>query len=379
MRLSSHGIAAVAAAIVLGLIGLLTNAPVIWALMAAVVAMLLLAAVWVAALPTAVGSQTLSPAAVEVGQPAASLVTVRNTGSRRTVPLAITNRIGSEVLHALADPPPPGGASTVRMPLPTGRRGLFQVGPIEVGATDPFGLASRTTHRSASLLLTVHPRIHAMGVLPTGLRRELEGVGSRPQEGGVVFHSLREYEPGDDLRLIHWRSVAKTGELVVRRNVVTTEPRLMIVLDTRASSYDDRDAFEGAVEIAASLTQAGCDSHYPLSFRTTGGLLAEASPGGDGRAEIMQLLAQVQPAASDPGLVSILSMAERTDGVSVGLVTGRPDATATEGITRARSRFDAITVLQVGTSHRPLPIDGAITLFGPTGEEVAAQWRRRFG
>ena len=232
----------------------------------------------------------------------------------------------------------------------------------------------------------VHPEIHLMSPLPTGHRRELEGSASeQPHEGGISFHSLRDYEVGDDLRLIHWRSVAKTGTLMVRKNIITSEPRLMIVLDTWAGSYGPGPAgvevFEDAVRVAASLVQAGCSNNYPVLFRTTGGVAADASSSGEGRTDIMRALAAVTPSEDELGLNGVVRFVEQGEGVSLGAVTGQPPVDRTIGVSRARSRFDMVTVVQVGESHNrpPMNIPGALVLNGGTSLDVAARWKARFG
>ena len=84
-------------------------------------------------------------------------------------------------------------------------------------------------------------------------------------EGTASFHQLREYVPGDDLRRIHWRSTAKTGDLLVKQMVDTTRPELVVVLDNRTSAIG-ADDFEHAVEIAASILKAAEDDDFPTTL-----------------------------------------------------------------------------------------------------------------
>jgi uncharacterized protein (DUF58 family) len=336
--------------------------------------------------PTLSARQAVSPPVVGVGELASSIVTIDNTGPRKSSPVVASNQVaGSGV--ALALPAIAAGAShTASVTLPTSRRGRYDVGPLNIERVDPLGLFRATTHRGSVATLVVHPEIHAMTPLPTGHRRELEGsAAEQPHEGGISFHSLRDYELGDDLRLIHWRSVAKTGALMVRKNIITSEPRLMIVLDTWEGSYDDADrgdgSFEDAVRVAASMVQAGCNSRYPVMFRATSGLAVDAKASGEGRTDIMRLLARIAPSADDAGLNGVVRFAELGEGVSLGAVTGQPPADRTVGISRARGRFDMIAVVQVGENHDrpPMNIPGALVLNGSTSLDVAERWKARFG
>ena len=60
----------------------------------------------------------------------------------------------------------------------------------------------------------------------------------------LAFHALREYQPGDDRRYVHWRSSAKHGRLLVRQFLDTRRSHLAVVVDTDpgyAGGEDDRD------------------------------------------------------------------------------------------------------------------------------------------
>ena len=69
---------------------------------------------------------------------------------------------------------------------------------------------------------------------------------------GDEFLTLREYELGDDLRRVHWRSTARTGELMIRQDEARWRSRAAVVLDVHPDGHDD-ESFEVAVEAAASV------------------------------------------------------------------------------------------------------------------------------
>ena len=379
--LTANGRWTLIAAVMVAAAGILLGYPLLLALAVMLLAAVLIGLAFVLWRPSLSARQVVQPPVVGVGEAASALVTVTNTGKRGSSPVVAANQVDGEAA-ALALPSIAAGEShAAAVPLPTTRRGHFSVGPLTIERADPLGLFRVTTHRGSEASLMVHPEIHPMSPLPTGHRREFEGAAAeQPHEGGISFHSLRDYELGDDLRLIHWRSVAKTGTLMVRKNIITSEPRLMILLDTWAGSYKDED-FEDAVRLAASLVQAGCSSHYPVQFRTTGGLSADAAASGEGRTAIMKILSGIQATDDDPGLNGVLRFADNVEGVSLGAVTGQPPGERTLGITRARARFDMVTVVQVGETHErpPMRIPGALVLNGSNSVEVAAKWKARFG
>jgi uncharacterized protein (DUF58 family) len=69
------------------------------------------------------------------------------------------------------------------------------------------------------------------------------------------FVALRDYRPGDPLRHIHWKSVAKVDRLIVRENEDEFFVRHALVLDTFAQP-DQEAVFEEAVSVAASFVCA---------------------------------------------------------------------------------------------------------------------------
>ena len=97
----------------------------------------------------------------------------------------------------------------------------------------------------------VHPRIHLLRAVPAGMARSLDGRIDKVPHGTITFDSLREYVVGDELRRVHWRSSAKVGELMVREQLDTSEPTIVVLLDDRAGAHPDvRDGTAESFEVA---------------------------------------------------------------------------------------------------------------------------------
>lgn len=137
-------------------------------------------------------------------------------------------------------------------------RGRFEIGPLTIRIADPFGLIElrRMVPGVAPLVVTprtvVLPRIPVMG--------GWSGSGEhRPQAfaaGSAEDVSVREYRRGDELRRVHWRSSARVGELMVRREEQPWEARATVLLDNRLRSHRGQglgSSFEFAVVAVASL------------------------------------------------------------------------------------------------------------------------------
>ena len=66
---------------------------------------------------------------------------------------------------------------------------------------------------------------------------------------------MRQYQEGDDLRRIHWPSVARTGELMIRQDESSRRANALVFLDSREGMLGQAhgQAFERAVSVAATL------------------------------------------------------------------------------------------------------------------------------
>jgi uncharacterized protein (DUF58 family) len=137
-------------------------------------------------------------------------------------------------------------------------RGKFPIGPLSVRVSDPFGLVELNRSFSSTSSLVVTPRVVALPLVP--LSGAWTGSGdNRPRafaSGSAEDVTVREYRQGDDLRRVHWRSSARVGELMVRREEQPWQSRATLFLDNRETSHRGRGAsstFELAVSATASV------------------------------------------------------------------------------------------------------------------------------
>jgi uncharacterized protein (DUF58 family) len=328
----------------------------------------------------------LAPSRVTEGAEAFGDVTVTNRAGRRSPPLLAVEAVGDRRVGVGVPRLRPGARVTARYRLPTDRRGLHPVGPLTLARSDALRLAVTTTEHPSSSLLVVVPRVHDVAPVPAGRSRDMDGpTTSASPHGGVAFHSLREYTPGDDLRLIHWRSTARTGTLMVRHNVVPHEPRVVVVLDTHAGSYRG-DAFEDAVRVAASLCVATAGRGAPVALRTTAGRSTSASTAaGTGRDALLDLLAGVEATADDRGLADPAWLGPEGESASLAVVTGHPPPDDLAALGTARARFGTVCLVRVGDAGgadaRAASVEGVVTgivaVEGRTSEDAAAAWNQR--
>jgi uncharacterized protein (DUF58 family) len=123
---------------------------------------------------------------------------------------------------------------------PCTMRGKFTLGPATLVSGDPFGLFRVTRQVPTSGEVLVYPH---MTPLP-GFRlpsAELPGgqyLKSRTHHVTPNVSTVRDYQPGDSFNRIHWRSTARTGQLMVKEFELDPTAELYIVLDMQERAQE---------------------------------------------------------------------------------------------------------------------------------------------
>ncbi len=97
-------------------------------------------------------------------------------------------------------------------------RGDFQLGPITVVSGDPFGLFRSPRHIGATDRLIVYPMTVELNrvELPMGFLSGGDAQRQLTHQVTTNASSIRDYVPGDSINRIHWRSTARTGDIMVK-------------------------------------------------------------------------------------------------------------------------------------------------------------------
>ena len=161
----------------------------------------------------------------------------------------------------------------------------------------------------------MRPRVHDI-VAPRGGRpaRRVGGDGARRARqaaDGDEFLTLREYEVGDDLRRVHWRSTARTGELMIRQD----EAQLARPRGRRAPRHParahDAESFEVAVEAAASVVDRLTRMRRRVEVITSDGAAARRTDAPATGWAVMDRLATIEPGGEDH-FAAVLASSART-------------------------------------------------------------------
>jgi uncharacterized protein (DUF58 family) len=275
------------------------------------------------------------------------------TAAGRTPTLAVADAFdhGRRAARFLLAPLSPGETGRAAYRFPTDRRGRFEIGPLRVTVTDAFGLVSSSHRVLGTEQVIVYPHVHDIVAPPDigGLDLDRDHPAVRPRvESSGDFMTLREYTAGDDLRLVHWRSTARRGHLMVRQNETRRRAPVLLMLDVRPATHD-RESFERAVEAVASISTALDRAGRPFEVAWSTGTEIGA-PGRRHLPYIMDELAVVQPHGPDRLLIA----ATRMRSSALIAVTGRllpNDAASLGALVR-----DGGVLVSVATSSEAAPV-----------------------
>ena len=195
-------------------------------------------------------------------------------------------------------------------------RGRYAVERARATIDDPFGLARAEVDLVAGGALLVYPRLVA-------LDRLFSESGAHAQDGrrlllrrpsGFDLHSVRDYEHGESLRKVHWRSTARRGQLMVKELEDAPRDEIAVILDADESAVTGA-SFDVQVRAAGSILRAhaahgrravlAVNSAARPSVRVSSldgdwlaalALLADAQP--DGTRPVVELLARESGPAS---------------------------------------------------------------------------------
>lgn len=233
------------------------------------------------------------PARAVAGEPVSVTLTVANRGRGSRGLIRVSDDFcgrGAAVVTWLR----PGEAREFVTQRSGTRRGVYEGGLAVVETGVPFGVARTRRRDHVGSTLVVHPKVYdvSRGIWEALSARRAPMVTDEAS-------SVREYQPGDPLRSIHWRSVARKGHLVVREFDVHHRAGVTVAV----SVPEDPDAADAVASIACSfamsaqldgsevrLVSAHDGDVHVISARTSGQVLdwgARLAPARPGFAAVL--------------------------------------------------------------------------------------------
>jgi uncharacterized protein (DUF58 family) len=319
--------------------------------------------------------RSLRPARLHVGSEGRIVLSGRAVGRTPLVTLTDAFDDGRRAARFVLSPQPAGAPVQAVYRVPTNRRGRYTVGPLVASAGDPLGLARRAVTLAGINDLVVCPRVH--DVLPPrpGGGGEPAAHDDGPRSPALEplgeFLALRDYEPGDDPRRVHWRSTARSGELVVRQDEAAAPGRIAVLLDNRAHVHDDA-SFEAAVEAVASIAVSLQRHRRPVEvLTTTGGVLAR--PGLGATSLLLDTLAVVDVSTSDHLGDVAASLRGRLGLGAVVAVTGSIDRALLDALALLHRRR-LVTAVVTRAAVGSLPARARITVVDAASRPFPEAW-----
>ncbi len=196
-----------------------------------------------------------------------------------------------------------GRRLSVRYILERLPRGLYAFEDVRAELADPFGLERAIVALPAPGALLVYPRLER-------LQQLFSESGAHSHDGrrlllrrhtGLELHGVREYEQGESLRRVHWRSTARRGQLMVKELEDAPRDEIAVLLDADAKSVVG-ESFDVQVRAAGSIVEA----YVRRGRRAVLVVNSERrevqhvhSPAADWR-RALELLAAVEPTGTTP-------------------------------------------------------------------------------
>jgi len=163
------------------------------------------------------------------------------------------------------------------------RRGQIVLSRPLIEASFPFCIFQWSCRDAGTHSLLVHPSFTSLQSLslPIGQRYQRHGTALVSKVGeSPDFLGCRDFRTGDDMRRIHWRSTARTGNLVVREFQEEYLCRIAMIVDTFVApdpfwrriigSPVSHDEFESAISLTAALAEYLARGDYVVDIFAAG-------------------------------------------------------------------------------------------------------------
>ena len=218
------------------------------------------------------------PAAGYAGEPLGYSLTVRNDRKTWTVVcITITDQFARPIESATVPDVArlgPGEAAVLDQVIAAPARGWLAFAGVQVRCRFPFGLCEANRFVPVANRLLVYPQRWVFQDRPilAGLDGSLEGLDypGRFAADRADFAGLREFQPGDHPRHIHWHASGRVPEQILTRQYEPqVDRRIAIVLDSfyrRDEESRCRPTFEEAVGLALSLADKFLAAQYEVIF-----------------------------------------------------------------------------------------------------------------
>ena len=293
-------------------------------------------------------------------------------GQRLTVDLTVENRSASTTSFILVEDRVPASLGRSARLVMTGlpghnsqrvkyevtcrSRGHYAIGPLTLSLSDPFALTKIRLDYAGRDHVVVFPEVEDLehGIpSPFGAGRG-RSLTRHLLPSGEEFYTMREYQIGDDLRRIHWPSVARRNHLMIRQDEASRRGIAAVFLDTRAGALglSGEAGFERAVSAAASVGVLLSRSGFTVRLTTS-----DSRPTVLTEEKLLEKLSSVNHTHSSSFTQALVPLRSIAGGdATLVVVTAPPTPKELAALTRTGSAFGpklAILVYPIEPSTLP--------------------------
>ena len=242
---------------------------------------------------------------VRRGDDTSLILQVRHNGRLPIAPvlLRIPSMIGREDREIrLRDMP--GRTQSLRMPIHAAHVGVFSSGIRSCTVEDLMGFFQRTIYQDNTVYtLTVLPQTFPTEPLKMAPGDPGSEIMSRATEDISAPSDIRNYQPGDAMKKIHWKLSLRKGELIVRKFDEPVLQDVLILLDCSRPPYSgdvrkEAEIRDALIETAASVFHDQMKTDHPIRMPLTGKHPCEADR-SSGNAIAFDYLAHVDFTATE--------------------------------------------------------------------------------
>ena len=270
------------------------------------------------------------------------------------------------------------------------RRGYHAVGPLRMYTGDLLGIVRLTQSEVAAEHIIVYPRVVPIQQLGLPTHSPLVALPTQSHlfEDPARVRGVRDYQPGDSLRRIHWTATASTGRLLVKQYQPAIARETLICLDLDEAGYEHRQRYT-ATELAI-VTAASIANHIIVRERLSAGLITEAMdplseeqaqfllPPRSGAAHLMSLLevlarGQIATGTSFTDLLRRESV-KLSWGATLLVIAGRESEELLDSLTYLRRAGFAVALILIRATHTSPDLQKRADMLGVPIHRI---WRER--
>jgi uncharacterized protein (DUF58 family) len=190
------------------------------------------------------------------------------------------------------------------VPLLFPRRGIYRQEAFRIVTSFPFGFLQKARRVDLASEALVYPSVDATADFLEVMFGIQGAIESLAKGRGQDLYALRDYQPTDSIRHVHWKASARSGALMVREFAREDDSRVVLVFDPHSDAAQpsatakDSARFEQSVRLCAAIAwdlyQRGTLMQYQ-----SGGVEVVQTPEEQSIFDVLRHLAVVQAVPVD--------------------------------------------------------------------------------